>query len=712
MIVKRIKASKAKSKHAHARALLDYVREVQGKNLTDYVRAFDRSESAKVAYTSSRGFVSAWGAMPAGEQHLVERAQMIALANECRKSPNPLAHWVMSWQQGEQPTDVQADEAVSILLDELGMPEHQCIYALHRDTDNVHLHIVVNRVHPTDLKVADPHNGFDELAGQRAICRIEAAQGWQSEARALYRMTPEGPMLTRPVKGAPKSVSERAQRAEAFSGEASAQRIAIERCAPVIEAAQSWAQLHAALAPLGARYAPRGSGAVIQVGDVVIKASAAGRACSLGALQKRLGDFEPAPEGLPIATPAAVPVASRVAAPGWGEYAKARRERQAERNSAQAELRERHQGERDAFFESAKARRAALAAQDWKGRGAEMNAERSLLAARIAAERAELFERQARERRQLARKVRPLGSYEEWLRSRESAEAAERFRFRAQLDAEPLRFCGQTDELLPAIRRDIRDVEGRRTSEGVAYSFVGDSRAAFVDRGAEVVMHDAHDDAAVLAGLQLAASKFGVVRLEGAPADVAHAARIAARHGIRIVNPEVQELMREERQRLGFDFVPAPARKPKPEPPAQAVIEQRAQVRRDDPPHLAAWRRHRAAVAIERQGEDLPVNPSVEDREIALRMRVTGWPQAEIAEAIERGRNSRRDYAGRAASSAFTPAADIDLARLEVMTRRLYEIEQREDPRRAAIEAARRSAAERMPAPGNDAPGPRGPGMS
>jgi hypothetical protein len=38
----------------------------------------------------------------------------------------------------------------------------------------------------------------------------------------------------------------------------------------------------------------KGSGAILWVGDQPVKASGAGRDCSMSALQKRLGDFEPA----------------------------------------------------------------------------------------------------------------------------------------------------------------------------------------------------------------------------------------------------------------------------------------------------------------------------------------------------------------------------------------------------------------------------------
>ena len=73
---------------------------------------------------------------------------MIDLAEVAGRGARPVQHWILSWREGEQPTRAQADEAVRMFLDEMGLAEHQVIYALHRDTHNWHLHLAVNRVHP------------------------------------------------------------------------------------------------------------------------------------------------------------------------------------------------------------------------------------------------------------------------------------------------------------------------------------------------------------------------------------------------------------------------------------------------------------------------------------------------------------------------------------------------------------------------------------
>ena len=61
---------------------------------------------------------------------------MIAVAMEAPRSKDPVDHWLLSWKEGEQPTEKQCDEAVRILKTHLGMnSEHLAVFALHRNTD-------------------------------------------------------------------------------------------------------------------------------------------------------------------------------------------------------------------------------------------------------------------------------------------------------------------------------------------------------------------------------------------------------------------------------------------------------------------------------------------------------------------------------------------------------------------------------------------------
>jgi hypothetical protein len=70
-------------------------------------------------------------------------------------------------------------------------------------------------------------------------------------------------------------------------GEKSAQRIAQERGHNIIRDADSWEDMHRKLAEVGLRFEKKGSGAVIFVGDIAVKASSVDRAFSMKKLCRK-----------------------------------------------------------------------------------------------------------------------------------------------------------------------------------------------------------------------------------------------------------------------------------------------------------------------------------------------------------------------------------------------------------------------------------------
>ena len=278
MIVKKVPTSKlapAKSKAHNVRALADYIAGPKAGGAGEKVE--------------HRGAVNLLNV-----DHEGQVQEMIDLAETAKRSPQPVQHWIMSWREGEQPTSAQADKAAKMFLDEMGLAGHQALYGLHRDTENWHLHLAVNRVHPETEKLVTVNNGFDHEVAHRAIARIEHAQGWQREERGLFQMREDGRVeRARPRDEQERKPSVRARDFEERVGARSAERVAIEDGAPAIRAAGSWWEMHEALAEKGMRLERKGSGAILWIGDQPVKASSAGRDCSMSALQKRLGEFQP-----------------------------------------------------------------------------------------------------------------------------------------------------------------------------------------------------------------------------------------------------------------------------------------------------------------------------------------------------------------------------------------------------------------------------------
>jgi hypothetical protein len=276
MIGKRIAQDRAKPKAGSIR------------DLTNYVTAPGLDE--KILAAGGRGFVC--------DNFPEQQAEMIALAHEAVRSKNPVTHYVISWHSDEHPSREQVEEAISIYMATLGLSGHQVIWGLHQDTDNIHLHLAVNRVHPETGKVVEINKGFDKNAIHQAIAKIEHAQGWRPERNGRYMVDEKGKVVRRKKQKTdeknPPGISQPAADMEHRTGEKSAERRAQEEAAKILESAKSWAEVHEQLAAKDMRYERQGSGAIVWVGDQPVKASKVSRKGSIARMQDRLGPFEAA----------------------------------------------------------------------------------------------------------------------------------------------------------------------------------------------------------------------------------------------------------------------------------------------------------------------------------------------------------------------------------------------------------------------------------
>ncbi len=69
-------------------------------------------------------------------------------AKFARSKSDPVFHYILSWQSHESPRPEQIYDSVRHSLSRLGLSGHQFVSAVHNDTDNLHVHVAVNRVHP------------------------------------------------------------------------------------------------------------------------------------------------------------------------------------------------------------------------------------------------------------------------------------------------------------------------------------------------------------------------------------------------------------------------------------------------------------------------------------------------------------------------------------------------------------------------------------
>lgn len=398
MIVKKIKNQK-----------IEKPKSWQIGDLIDYIRfPHNKKPQEKIEAAGGRNFLST--------THVGQKVEMIALARESVHSVMPVQHWIFSWQEGEQPTREQVEEVVNIFLEKMGLDGHQTVYGLHYDTDNYHLHIAVNRMNPESGKVVQPHRGFDIREAHKILAFIEHKQGWASEEKALYAVLENGELARRRIRGGGRKPKQPALDFEHATGEKSAQRIAQERGHDIMKKAESWAELHKKLAAVGLRFEKKGSGAVIFVGDIAVKASSVDRAFSMGKLCKKLGEFEEGTYPDVLGKVAPEPVSS-VNLGEWKAYQTAfagvPNNAKAAENAELARMKERHRGER----------KRALSRLARYGLPV-LNIARHCLKAQQREER-----RSLRSGRKKARGGKPR--FEAWLRTQGLFQQADRWRHRA-----------------------------------------------------------------------------------------------------------------------------------------------------------------------------------------------------------------------------------------------------------------------------------------
>lgn len=181
-------------------------------------------------------------------------------------------HLVVSFAPNERP-DSQTIEAIERrICDALGFGEHERISAVHDDTDHLHLHIAINKIHPALLTIHDPHQSYRKLG---VLCeQLEAEFGLTTTNHQPKRSLSEG----------------RASDMEQHAGIESLMSWMRRECAAALCAAPSWKEFQDTLSAAGIQYQERGNGAVFVASDgTAVKASTVHRDLSKAALLKRLG---------------------------------------------------------------------------------------------------------------------------------------------------------------------------------------------------------------------------------------------------------------------------------------------------------------------------------------------------------------------------------------------------------------------------------------
>src|SRR5271168_1749294 len=82
-------------------------------------------------------------------------------------------HLLVSLRAGENPGAQTLRVIEERFCTELGYAEHQRVSVVHHDTDNVHIHVAINKIHPTTLTLHDPIADYKKWSKLCAILEHE-----------------------------------------------------------------------------------------------------------------------------------------------------------------------------------------------------------------------------------------------------------------------------------------------------------------------------------------------------------------------------------------------------------------------------------------------------------------------------------------------------------------------------------------------------------
>jgi len=196
-------------------------------------------------------------------------------AQNTRSVSDKTYHLIVSFRAGEQLEEATLRAIEARICDGLGYGEHQRVSVMHHDTDNLHFHIAINKIHPKRYTLHDPYRDYrirDQLCRQ-----LEREYGLEVDNHQVQKTGSEN----------------RAADMEHHAGIQSLLGWIQRGCGEQVKSAQSWADLHAVLHSNGLELLERGNGLVIVNGEGLgVKASSVARDLSKTKLEQRLGTFE------------------------------------------------------------------------------------------------------------------------------------------------------------------------------------------------------------------------------------------------------------------------------------------------------------------------------------------------------------------------------------------------------------------------------------
>lgn len=207
--------------------------------------------------------------------HATDEILAIQLQNT-RAESDKTYHLIISFQAGEQPAPEVLEAIESRLCDALGFKEHQRISAVHTDTDNMHIHVAINKIHPQRLTIHNPYCDHKTLG--KACDKLELEYGLAHDNHDPKERGRQSRALDMEHAGGVESLLGWIRR----------------ECLDQIRAAPTWEGLHEVMQRNGLVLSAKGNGLVITDREGRgVKPSSIARDLSKNHLEQRLGHFSP-----------------------------------------------------------------------------------------------------------------------------------------------------------------------------------------------------------------------------------------------------------------------------------------------------------------------------------------------------------------------------------------------------------------------------------
>lgn len=191
-------------------------------------------------------------------------------------------HLVISFDSGEKPHDHVLDDIERELCLALGFEDHQRISVAHTDTEHFHIHLAINKIHPTKFTMNEPYRDFWKLG--QACQMLEARHGLSITNHQTH---------TPGVSGGAANIDHHAQMQSLQTWMKANVLLPLQGC-------DDWEAFHTTLKSFGLEIVERGNGLVFRTlssedAVIAIKASSIDRSLSKGRLVERMGEFVSAP---------------------------------------------------------------------------------------------------------------------------------------------------------------------------------------------------------------------------------------------------------------------------------------------------------------------------------------------------------------------------------------------------------------------------------